>query len=268
MHKTTSGFTLVELLIVIVVIAILATISIVAYNGIQSRANTASADSSLAQAAKKLALYQVENGAYPTDLTSIGITNTSSVTYTYVPDAASSSTSYCLATRVGNVSRTISSSNSTTTDGECMSANIASQWGTSGAGGIVYDTSNNQFVLNGTTTGSAVSPWIYNNGHASVTISVSTFMTKPAPAYAATNQGSVYFTSLYYAADKVTPVKNTTNYTQNGDAHCKLTLNTWSNCNWSVATGPNAIYMKFVLNASPTQYTSDNLIKNVSVTSN
>lgn len=41
MKKTTSGFTIVELLIVIVVIAILATISIVAYQGIQQRAKTA-----------------------------------------------------------------------------------------------------------------------------------------------------------------------------------------------------------------------------------
>ena len=38
MKKTKSGFTIVELLIVIVVIGILAAITIVAYNGIQSRA--------------------------------------------------------------------------------------------------------------------------------------------------------------------------------------------------------------------------------------
>ena len=40
MKKTTSGFTIIELLVVIVVIAILAAISIVSYNGIQKRAGT------------------------------------------------------------------------------------------------------------------------------------------------------------------------------------------------------------------------------------
>ncbi len=65
MNKTNSGFTIVELLIVIVVIAILAAISIVAYNGIQNRANDSIVKSDLSQVAKKLEHYKVLNGTYP-----------------------------------------------------------------------------------------------------------------------------------------------------------------------------------------------------------
>ncbi len=64
-HKK-SGFTIVELLIVIVVIGILAAVTIVAYNGVQQRAIAASLQSDLESASKKLRLYQVDNSAYPT----------------------------------------------------------------------------------------------------------------------------------------------------------------------------------------------------------
>ena len=66
------GFTIVELLIVIVVIAILAAITIVAYNGIQSRANDTTIKSDLQNLAKKLELYNVDNGVYPTGDTQLG----------------------------------------------------------------------------------------------------------------------------------------------------------------------------------------------------
>jgi type IV pilus assembly protein PilA len=42
-----TGFTIVELLIVVVVIAILAAITIVSFNGIQARANQAKIDSDI-----------------------------------------------------------------------------------------------------------------------------------------------------------------------------------------------------------------------------
>ena len=58
------GFTIVELLIVIVVIAILASISIVAYNGIQQRARDNVRKQDIAQLAKALKLYAVDNGDY------------------------------------------------------------------------------------------------------------------------------------------------------------------------------------------------------------
>lgn len=57
MKKTTSGFTIVELLIVIVVVAVLAAISVVAYNGIQQRARDTKRQQDVAQIAKLLQIY-------------------------------------------------------------------------------------------------------------------------------------------------------------------------------------------------------------------
>jgi prepilin-type N-terminal cleavage/methylation domain-containing protein len=66
-QRTTShGFTIVELLVVIVVIAILAAITVVAYNGVQARAYGVVITSDLANIVKKIEFYKVDNGAYPT----------------------------------------------------------------------------------------------------------------------------------------------------------------------------------------------------------
>jgi len=58
------GFTVVELLIVIVVIGILAAITIVAYNGIQAQARDNVRKQDLAQLAKATKLYAVDKGDY------------------------------------------------------------------------------------------------------------------------------------------------------------------------------------------------------------
>lgn len=64
------GFTIVELLIVIVIIGILAAITIIAYNGITQRANTASAQSAANAAIAKMEAYNADAnnnaGGYPT----------------------------------------------------------------------------------------------------------------------------------------------------------------------------------------------------------
>ena len=90
------GFTIVELLIVIVVIAILAAIAIVSYNGIQSRANDTAVQNDLNNFAKKMELYKVDNGTYPHDSTnfnySLGISFSRSA---YGYDVQSSNLNYC-----------------------------------------------------------------------------------------------------------------------------------------------------------------------------
>ncbi len=76
-----SGFTIVELLIVVVVIAILAAITIVSYNGIQSRAKAAQYASDASTIAKKAEVfyadpatgnaYPTTGGSFPTDPASV-----------------------------------------------------------------------------------------------------------------------------------------------------------------------------------------------------
>ena len=61
-----KGFTIVELLIVIVVIAILAAITIVAFNGIQNRAKATSGQNLASQIAKKAEIYNTAESTYPT----------------------------------------------------------------------------------------------------------------------------------------------------------------------------------------------------------
>lgn len=60
-----NGFTIVELLIVVVVIAILAAITIVSYNGIQARAYTAASLSSAEEVQKKAQMWNSELDVYP-----------------------------------------------------------------------------------------------------------------------------------------------------------------------------------------------------------
>ncbi|MDO8335862.1 MAG: prepilin-type N-terminal cleavage/methylation domain-containing protein [Candidatus Saccharibacteria bacterium] len=60
-----QGFTIVELLIVIVIIGILAALVIVAYNGIQQRARDADRDADLRALKTSIELYKADFGYYP-----------------------------------------------------------------------------------------------------------------------------------------------------------------------------------------------------------
>lgn len=70
--KKQTGFTIVELLIVIVVIGILAAITVVAFNGIQQRALNTRVTNGLNDYRKALLSYHALNGAYPASDSCLG----------------------------------------------------------------------------------------------------------------------------------------------------------------------------------------------------
>lgn len=94
-QKYSSGFTIIELLVVIVIIGILATITIVSYVGITKKANEVAFTSDLANAKKQFELYKAEHEVYPTRLTNGCLSNP-----TVNPDP---DTNYCLKSGSGNV---------------------------------------------------------------------------------------------------------------------------------------------------------------------
>lgn len=86
MNKTKSGFTLVELLIVIVVIAILVAVTVVAYNGIQARAQDAAVYSDMRQFATAVENYRTINGSYPATLSNMEELHIQATTSAYSKD--------------------------------------------------------------------------------------------------------------------------------------------------------------------------------------
>lgn len=75
--KKQTGFTIVELLIVVVVIAILATISVVAYKGIQQRATNAAINEAASSTLRVVEAYIAVNGKYPMSGGSVCVTTES-----------------------------------------------------------------------------------------------------------------------------------------------------------------------------------------------
>ena len=115
------GFTIVELLIVIVVIAILAAITIVAYTGIRERSQDSAQASALSQSVTKVQAYAAENAdSYPPLLSTIGLSNQGDTVYTYDVDNTVSPKYFCVSAKVGDRPPTfISSKNSTAAPGAC-----------------------------------------------------------------------------------------------------------------------------------------------------
>ena len=106
-RSSQQAFTIVELLIVIVVIAILAAITIIAFNGIQERAHGTSLKSDLSQARKQLQIDQLTTGNYPATITAAdegrGLKSSSGNSFQYTSSNTSNPQSFCLTATWGNL---------------------------------------------------------------------------------------------------------------------------------------------------------------------
>lgn len=128
--KKQLGFTIVELLVVIVVIGILAAITIVSYTGITTRANIASLTSDLVSSSQQLKLYQILYGVYPTSLdtndcptspidTNYCLKSSSGTAYQYVVSNSTNPQAFCVTATKGSYSYRITN-DSTSSSGNCM----------------------------------------------------------------------------------------------------------------------------------------------------
>jgi len=120
-YASLNGFTIVELLIVIVVIAILAAITIVSYSGISSRAKAGAAQSGAESAAKKVITYATTNSEQlPSDLQTAGINTSTGTLFEYSKNTSVSPQTFCITATVSGTSYYIDNTTHTSpTSGLC-----------------------------------------------------------------------------------------------------------------------------------------------------
>lgn len=275
-----AGFTIIELLIVIVVIGILATITMVSYNGVQEKARRAALISDLNHAGDAMEIVWSGSGEYPSllpsDITTskgsvLQLRSTSDPNQMYCIDGYSSSgdnLSYrsdggfkpyaCGGAPVGDP---IGGSIPAVQYDKNLVADF-SNWELSG--GVTYDDATKEIHLN-SVSGGAMSPLVRVKGSTSARLIVDAYATESSPTRAPS--GGTHFSSYYYGADGTTRVDNTSNYKGNGNAQV-LSLSSWQTIGWSTPTGGNVHYIRFRLNSSPTTYTSDTRYRNPQIIAN
>lgn len=206
------GFTVVELLVVIVVIGILAAITIVAYNGIQSRAIAASLTSDLDNASKLLKLDQVTGSAYPVTLALAnggkGIPSSSGTSFDYVVNNSANPQTFCIVATKGGLSYKITNDGSSSS-GTCSAYNLVAYYPFNGNANDASGNGNNG-IVNGATLTTGIAGQAYSFDGVSNYINCGNF----GSLY---NQGTI---SFWMSAVMVEDYRNafTTRYNGGNDA--------------------------------------------------
>lgn len=280
MFDSQKAFTIVEIVIVIVIISILATIGIVVYSGVQQEAKQVSLSNDLRNAAEHVKLESFKDPASGFNLppevsVSEGNVLSASDHYGYRDE-------YCIngyATSTGEVYhiRPLYGLKS----GLCPSENAGSRiggtfpepifginrftdvrdWQIANNAGTLNDT-NTEFVLNPGANGRMLSPMTISNGSRTVTVRFETYATQTSPTYAGQNRSGVSIQGRFWQSDGETSVHNSLG-SNNQTITESIPLNQWSTHSMTLTTGPLVRNLTVQFNANSS--TSDNRIRNIEI---
>lgn len=148
-----GGFTIIELLITIVVIAILAAVTLVAFNGIVNKSKRAQVDSYLNQASKALHFFKVNgpSDTYPETLDEVNVTAASEITKSYI--SSTDRKAFCVSGKIGTLYNAyVTSDSGQLKEGSCLNFGLVGHWTFNGTAQDVSGNGNNGSIVGGVTS--------------------------------------------------------------------------------------------------------------------
>lgn len=285
--RKNQGFTIIELILVVVIIAIMATISVFGFSSWRSRTATTELKNALLSVATAMKAEKNVSNGYPATFPSSYSNSTSVV----LEMASSTPSSYCInaySKAIPEEQMSISSAYTSPRSGLCSTTSGSavviggaipdaplgkemtsplSSWTL--AGGATYSAANG-IVLGA--AGTATSPMMRIKGTAtSANLSGVFYATTQSPYVTWQPNGGWQGNIYYYGSDATTAVVNSgTGATNNGLSQA-IALNTWgpgtTNTPWSWAIGSNVYYIKLTLVGSNGGFSSSDLkVKSISLT--